>query len=103
MENKNLKLSPEEEFIMRHRGSVYGNHVKGSAELGKVWAAILSNYLDTEIEPIPPDIISLMMAAMKIMRMSQKSGRGHYDSALDARVYIAMAHQSYTTNRNNTP
>lgn len=70
--------------MMKARGKVYGNFKQGNDRIGAVWAAILNLSA-----PIPGEVVSLLMAAMKIVRAVQ--GNFHEDNYIDAQVYLEMA------------
>lgn len=85
--------------IRAEREGTYGNHIHGGIQLGRMWAGILSQYYQVELNDLPPDIVEIMMVAVKLCRMSQPKGRGHEDSHLDAHAYLDMAKESYLTTK----
>jgi hypothetical protein len=61
--------------IEKERGTQYnhpnlpkGNILENFTNIGKSWGAILSSYLGCQLEPVPPHIVSHMMAALKSIR-----------------------------------
>jgi hypothetical protein len=86
--------SIEEAATRKQRGEVYGDHHTGNTNVGRIWSGILSQYFQTYLPDIPADIVDLMMAGVKIARVSQPHGRGHQDSFHDARIYLSMGEES---------
>jgi len=87
-----MNLTNEEQKIFDSRDEQYGTAKMGHENLGRIWASILSQHYKKTFPSIPAHIVSLMYAAGKICRIS--GGDNSYDSYLDARVYVYIAHQS---------
>ena len=61
--------------VERERGKQYnhpnlpkGNILENFANIGRTWGAILSSYYGCQMKPVPPHIVSHMMAALKSIR-----------------------------------
>lgn len=78
--------------LQQSRGKSYGPYTPGSRALGMVWAGLLSNHYKKELPPIPPHLVELMMAALKLCRAARptKHCQDNYD---DAFVYTCMANR----------
>lgn len=79
----------EKERVVDDRRGTYGDPNIMHAAIGKAWAGVLSVHLMTDVPPIPPHIVAMMMASMKINRASGKAI--HHDNYLDAAVYLDFA------------
>ena len=71
-------------LINGERQDQYGHICESWERIGKLWAALLG--LD---EPIRPDMVGIMLAAMKLSRIANSPE--HTDSYIDALAYIAGA------------
>ncbi len=60
----------------------YGDPSANLSTCGTVWSEILG------IEPIPPDMVALMMCSMKLIRAANRINR---DDLVDAVAYLMLA------------
>lgn len=88
-------MQDEIEKILEERGRIYGDAVDTHEEIGKIWSIIISRYNDIPLSlEIPPHIVALCMASLKIVRASKQSGESHTDSFDDMEGYIRIARKS---------
>lgn len=80
--------------ILEDRGRDYGPVRFGAEQTGRVWAAIISEQLQTEIPDIPPHVVLLMMAAMKINR-AVRPFRQKQDNYTDGIAYVQLAEDAF--------
>lgn len=78
-------------IIQADRQAQYGNIEESWERIGKMWGALLE--LD---RPIDPSMVGIMLAAMKLSRLTNHMN--HEDSYIDALAYIAGAGQIATDN-----
>lgn len=71
-------------LINGERQEQYGDICESWERIGKLWSALLN--LD---EPIPADMVGIMLATMKLSRIA--GFPEHTDSYIDALAYIAGA------------
>lgn len=71
-------------LINGERQEQYGDICESWERIGKLWSALLD--LD---EPIPADMVGIMLATMKLSRIAGTPE--HTDSYIDALAYIAGA------------
>ncbi len=82
--------------IVKEREKDYGNPWDCHRAIGQTWGAILRQTGWTPPggpifdERLPSSVVALMMAALKIVRLSHNSTR---DSFLDAHVYLDFAEE----------
>jgi len=93
---KTLDLKPMDEVraVRKQRQEVYGDFYNGHTNLGRIWGAMLSNHFGSRIEDLPPDLVTVMMAALKVSRISLPFGRLHHDNYVDAQAYICMCEEA---------
>ena len=65
------------------RHDEYGNPERNLTRIGQAWSSLLG--LE---EPLGPDLVALMLAAMKLVRAA---GRNHEDDLPDAAGYVLLA------------
>lgn len=70
-------------LINGSRNEQYGSYEENWTRLGELWGIIL------EIETIPPHLVGVMLATMKLSRII--SNPEHMDNYVDALAYIAGA------------
>lgn len=71
-------------LIHGDRQEQYGDICESWERIGKLWASLLD--LD---KPIPPNMVGVMLATMKISRIA--GSPKHADSYIDALAYLAGA------------
>jgi hypothetical protein len=83
-------VDAEEAAIMVERQKVYGDPKQNHEGIAQGWAGILQPWAEriARGEPIPPHVVALMMAAMKLNRMRNVFHKDNYD---DLRNYLAFA------------
>lgn len=82
----------KEDAIRSQRGEVYGDVLFGHIQLGKAWSAILSAHYQIDIDALPPNIVALMLAAMKLARAALPL-KFDADTFVDARNYVTFAEE----------
>lgn len=80
----------KDEEIVQERSKHYGPPDVMMSNIGTVWSAILSQHRGQNIEPIPNDVVALMLAAFKIIRTANNAPY-HEDNYIDARNYLKFA------------
>lgn len=81
----------DEKRIFLERHPVYGDPMDSHANIGLVWTAILQQHYGIKLpEAIPPHIVALMMAGMKVQRSTRAFHKDNYD---DLSVYAKFAEQ----------
>lgn len=63
------------------RNEQYGDYEDNWIRIGELWGTLL------EIEPIPPHMVGVMLATMKLSRIV--SNPNHMDNYIDALAYLA--------------
>lgn len=82
------QLQPEEQRIFDERYEVYGDPITSHANIGRAWAATLSQYFGTQIRDIPADVVAVMFAQFKALRSVRAY---HADNYADLRTYGTIA------------
>lgn len=75
-EQLQLELKPASETILEEaqrlvhgdRGGNYGHPIEDFSRTGQMWGAILSKWRDSDEDSVPPELVGLCMAAVKISR-----------------------------------
>lgn len=77
---------------MQSRGESYGGDPSpGFRSVGRIWRGLLEDYFQIELPgPIPPSVVSAMMAGQKLSRLCRPCGRNP-DDAVDAIGYSFLA------------
>lgn len=76
-------------LVYGERAATYG-HPKGDFKaIGRTWAALLEQHLGTEIPDIPPEVVGIMMASLKLCRLAATPS--HRDSQVDGIGYLLCA------------
>lgn len=78
----------KDEEVVAEREKVYGNAYECHSNIGKAWAGILSQWSGDSVDDLPPDVVALMLAAMKLIRSARAY---HEDNYIDARNYVSFA------------
>ena len=77
------------ESIREERGSYYGDPTINHSSIGAIWAGILLQALSSGRwkagETLPPELVCLMMAGVKL---SREAFRHKDDNIVDAKVYM---------------
>jgi hypothetical protein len=84
--------TPTVEAVKHERQKVYGDPLENHRGIAQAWAGILQPWHE-EIrrgEPVPPHVVALLMAAMKMNRMRRVY---HADNFTDLRAYLDFAQQ----------
>ena len=73
--------------IKAERQKVYGDPRKNHEGIAQMWASILEPHWERirDQKPLPPHVVAMMMALLKINRMRLKFHADNYD---DAAVYL---------------
>jgi hypothetical protein len=79
--------------MIKDRGKDYGNPYEGGAALGKIWAGILSDHLQTDIPDLPPHVVYLMMTGVKLSRAARPFTHKQ-DNYIDGIAYIHLAEET---------
>lgn len=85
-----MKQKPKDivEQTIEERGKVYGDPKLSHECIGLAWTAILRRHWDMRVAVIPPEIVALMLMAMK----TQRSTRVYYaDNYIDMDAYRRFA------------
>lgn len=83
-----MKESREE--ILRDRGAKYGPNPFNQATIGRAWSAILMSWLQKELPDVPPHVVALMMAELKIQRWATPFEYSE-DNLSDGQNYLEIA------------
>jgi hypothetical protein len=82
------KLPEEEREIFDQRYEVYGDPVASHANIGRAWAATLSQYFGIQLKDIPADVVAIMFVQFKALRSTKAYHQDNYD---DLRTYATIA------------
>lgn len=82
------KLPEAERAIFDERYEVYGDPVVSHANIGRAWAATLSQYYGVQLSDIPPDVVALLLVQFKALRSTKAFHQDNYD---DLRTYATIA------------
>lgn len=84
-------ISQEQAEIAYERQKVYGDPKVNHDGIAQAWAGILQPWAlhIAEMKPIPPHVVALLMAALKMNRMRMVYHKDNYD---DLKVYMSFAH-----------
>ena len=77
--------------IMAERSRIYGDAQLCHDSIGKAWAGLLQQHFGREVEPLPPHLVALMMAALKGVLAVRVY---HADNYVDLRNYAAIAEEA---------
>ena len=69
----------------------------GAKQLGRMWAALLSESMLVEVPDIPPHIVLLMMAQLKVSRAARPYSFKQ-DNYIDGIAYFDLAEEVITDN-----
>lgn len=89
-----MNLTEEEKKIQQERAARYGDSVRGHQNLGRIWAALLSQYCGIYLDDIPADIVLLMFAASKLNRASVEPPDSNSENFDDGKIYIELAKEA---------
>jgi hypothetical protein len=83
--------------IREERGKIYGDPYENHRLIGMMWTTFLAPIADQlkNGEAVPPHVVALMMAALKLNRMRLKFHQDNYD---DCRNYLKFAEDWQPTN-----
>ena len=85
-----MKLNKKQQEIYNQRSQLYGDAISGHKNLGLIWTGILQHWSGMSFKnPIPPHIVSLMLAVNKINRIADNEYLE--DNYLDAVIYLKIA------------
>jgi hypothetical protein len=92
MSSKSIDLA---KTIMDERGKDYSPDSPsfGATQLGRMWAATLSDHFQVPVKDIPPHVVLLMMAQLKVSRAARPFGFKQ-DNYLDGIAYLQLAEDS---------
>lgn len=79
--------------ILDERGKSYevnGGPAHGASQLGRMWAALLSEHYGIVLTDIPPHIVLLMMSQLKLSRAARPTGYKQ-DNYIDGIAYLDLA------------
>ncbi len=79
-----------QEQIVQDRGALYGDIRRGHTLLGEAWRVLLAEYWQVGVDTIPPHIVCLMLAQLKLLRAARPF-QYHRDSCDDAINYTQFA------------
>lgn len=54
--------------VLKSRAREHGDALVGGTQLGRTWAALLSDHFKIVIEDIPPHVVYLMLSSLKTHR-----------------------------------
>ena len=74
--------------VFLERQGTYGSVVMSHQQIGRMWAAKLTNYLGVQVDDLPGYMVALMMVDMKTQRASRVH---HNDNYVDAHNYLEFA------------
>jgi len=94
-------ITTEEAEIAAERQKVYGDPKINHDGIAQAWAGLLQPFAlhIAEMKPIPPHLVALMMAALKMNRMRMIF---HDDNFDDLNVYMAFARAWQKTDASQT-
>lgn len=81
-------LAPAEQKIFDERYEVYGDPIESHANIGRAWAATLSQYFGTPMKDIPADVVAVMFVQFKALRSVKAFKPDNYQ---DLRTYGTIA------------
>jgi len=92
--NRRQVLTKAKMLINKDRDYEYGDATEAFRDIAKIWNVLI----DTDsMDPISPQDVAMMMIAMKLVRIKNKSD--HWDSWVDIAGYAALgAEASEKTN-----
>ena len=83
----------ERDKIKEERSAIYGDPESAHSAIGDVWMGILNaSNPDLQLGSIPPRIVALMMAALKLVRAARPYKRDE-DAYDDAMNYVQYARE----------
>jgi len=82
------------------RGEAYGPALPQLRNVGQMMHAIICEYYQIKLPPLPADITSLMIATLKIARASRPVPY-HKDNYEDAINYLSFANDFHPDNQND--
>jgi len=84
--------------VREQRGAVYGDPSNMQKLVASHWTAILrSHWPDLEIPEIPPYLVGLMMACLKIHRIAAPFRKKDNDSYVDLHNYVNFSEENDPT------
>lgn len=85
------EFEKERRRIFLERDAVHGPAIPAHKNLGLIWTAQIQQYYGIELdEPIPAELVFLMMAGSKLTRASKRNYVR--DDYIDGSIYIDLAH-----------
>jgi hypothetical protein len=79
--------------IIRDRQRVYGDTYSNHANAGLLFRGILQHHFGINIPEIPPHVVALLVASLKLLRASSPGGEVHQDNYDDGINYLRIARQ----------
>jgi hypothetical protein len=86
-----MNLSKKEKQIHSQRTARYGDATAGHQNLGRIWAALLSQHYGIKLKNIPSRIVLLMFAASKLNRAAIEPLNANSDCYDDGKIYMELA------------
>ncbi len=90
-----------EDETRKDRGETYGCFVRNHSTIARTWQAMLEQHWQMDLPDLPPEMVALMMATVKINRLCKTLG--HEDSTHDGKIYLQLAQDIAVTSKNSSP
>lgn len=93
--SKSPSHSERTKELLAERGAQYGDATAGHQNVGLIWTGLLRGRYGAQAlpYPIPPDVVALMMTALKLYRAGLDTPH-HEDNFDDAHVYLEIARKA---------
>ena len=79
--------------IRKERNAIHGDPIPGHTNLGKAWGALLAEYFQRPVPPLPCHLVCLMLVTLKLQRAARPM-KYTEDDYLDARNYLDFAQEA---------
>ena len=89
-------MPERERAIFDQRYAQYGDPIECHRNIGRVWAATLSQYFSVRVEDIPPDVVALMFTQFKAIRAVKGDHQDNYDDMRNYSVIAEVARKERT-------
>ncbi len=84
------RFTEDEAAIVADRDAHYGSLLINHTTAGMMWSGMINQHFQQLVlPPLPPDLVALMMAALKVNRLCRDIK--HDDSLVDALNYLKIA------------